>query len=203
MFAAQIGRWHRGPGYGRVMGRIIYDTAASMNGWIADEDNSLDWLFEVAGADDVPEELSPPAAAVMVMGAHTYEWVLGGRRVAGASGEVAALPRRGADLRLHQPTASDPCRRRHPSRAGDRWNRPYRGCVRRPVRQTSGSPAAETSPGSSPIAARSTDPAEHRAGESDRRRAAAPATAGAHRLQLVAASQVGQFVRVTYEVRGS
>lgn len=33
------------------MTRIIFDTATSLNGFIADEDNSLGWLFEVEGGD--------------------------------------------------------------------------------------------------------------------------------------------------------
>lgn len=39
------------------MGRIVFDTATSLNGWIADEHNSLAWLFAVengATPDDKP-----------------------------------------------------------------------------------------------------------------------------------------------------
>jgi dihydrofolate reductase len=58
------------------MGRIVYDTATSLDGRIADESNSLDWLFAVEH-DGLPEEgLVPPAATVLVEGSTTYEWVL-------------------------------------------------------------------------------------------------------------------------------
>jgi len=55
------------------MGTIYFDTATSLNGWIADEDNSLEWLFAVDGPDG---ELMPQGVAVMVEGSTTYEWVL-------------------------------------------------------------------------------------------------------------------------------
>lgn len=56
------------------MGRIVYETATSFDGYIADAQNSLAWLFEVPGGD--APELAPPKAAVQVMGSTTYEWVL-------------------------------------------------------------------------------------------------------------------------------
>ncbi|QIM16677.1 dihydrofolate reductase [Leucobacter insecticola] len=58
------------------MGRIIFDTATTLNGWIADEHHSLDWLFAVEGGDEPAEELTPPEARVLVEGSSTYEWVL-------------------------------------------------------------------------------------------------------------------------------
>jgi len=58
------------------MGRIIFDTATSLNGWIADAQGSLDWLFAAAGGEEAPEGLFPADAAVLVEGATTYEWVL-------------------------------------------------------------------------------------------------------------------------------
>lgn len=54
---------------------IIYETATSLDGWIADTENSLSWLFAVPGEGADSEELAPPAAAVQVMGSTTYEWV--------------------------------------------------------------------------------------------------------------------------------
>jgi len=59
-----------------VMGSIIYDTATTLNGWIADEHHSLDWLFAVEGGDAPGEDQYPADAAVLVEGSHTYEWVL-------------------------------------------------------------------------------------------------------------------------------
>ncbi|MBW8872430.1 MAG: dihydrofolate reductase [Leifsonia sp.] len=58
------------------MGRIIFDTAATINGWIADEHDSLSWLFAVPGGETPDESLIPSGAAVMVEGRTTYEWVL-------------------------------------------------------------------------------------------------------------------------------
>jgi dihydrofolate reductase len=58
------------------MGRVFFDAATSLNGWIADEQGSLDWLFAVAGGEEPPEGLLPTGAAVLVEGSTTYEWVL-------------------------------------------------------------------------------------------------------------------------------
>ncbi|MFZ0530664.1 MAG: dihydrofolate reductase, partial [Propionicimonas sp.] len=58
------------------MGRIIYDTAATLNGWIADENHSLVWLFAVEGGDQPATGLFPAEASVLVEGSTTYEWVL-------------------------------------------------------------------------------------------------------------------------------
>ena len=55
------------------MSRIVFETASTLNGFIADEENSLAWLFEV-DADQVPAVA--PTATVMVEGSTTYEWVL-------------------------------------------------------------------------------------------------------------------------------
>jgi len=58
------------------MGRIIFDTAATINGFIADEHDSLAWLFAVEGGEEPAEGLVPANASVMVEGRTTYEWVL-------------------------------------------------------------------------------------------------------------------------------
>lgn len=58
------------------MGKIIFDTATSINGWIADEDNSLEWLFAVEGGNQPDEGLFPEGVTAMVEGSTTYEWVL-------------------------------------------------------------------------------------------------------------------------------
>jgi dihydrofolate reductase len=52
-----------------------YYTATTIDGFIADADNSLDWLFEVADSDD---RFAPFFAGIgaFAMGATTYEWVL-------------------------------------------------------------------------------------------------------------------------------
>lgn len=58
------------------MGEIIFDTATTLNGWIADEQHSLDWLFAVENGEAPADGLYPAGAAVQVMGSSTYEWVL-------------------------------------------------------------------------------------------------------------------------------
>jgi dihydrofolate reductase len=54
-----------------------YYTATTLDGFIADENNSLDWLFEVERGDNPGEEFREFLADVgaMAMGATTYEWV--------------------------------------------------------------------------------------------------------------------------------
>ncbi|WP_027478952.1 dihydrofolate reductase family protein [Gryllotalpicola ginsengisoli] len=58
------------------MTEVIYRTAVSFNGFIADESNSLDWLFAVDHSD-VPDASSfLQRVGVIVEGSTTYEWVL-------------------------------------------------------------------------------------------------------------------------------
>jgi dihydrofolate reductase len=61
-----------------------YYTATSIDGYIADPDNSLDWLFQVEGGDDgQPDRFGTFFAQVgaMAMGATTYQWVLDHERL--------------------------------------------------------------------------------------------------------------------------
>jgi dihydrofolate reductase len=56
-------------------------TATSIDGFIADADNSLDWLFEVGEGSDEEAGNAPFASffaevGAFAMGATTYEWVL-------------------------------------------------------------------------------------------------------------------------------
>ena len=55
-----------------------YYTATTLDGFIADPDNSLDWLFTRKREDDGPLNYGEFIADVgaMAMGATTYEWVL-------------------------------------------------------------------------------------------------------------------------------
>ena len=55
-----------------------YYTATTLDGYIADERNSLDWLFEVdrAGGDDDSFARFFADVGAMAMGATTYQWVL-------------------------------------------------------------------------------------------------------------------------------
>lgn len=59
------------------MGKVHYFTACSLDGFIADENNSLDWLFEVPhDADDRYWDQWFPDIGGLVMGATTYEWMI-------------------------------------------------------------------------------------------------------------------------------
>lgn len=60
------------------MTRIVYATATSLDGYIADADNSLDWLFAVDGGDDAMAEGESFMAGVRVQveGSTTYRWVV-------------------------------------------------------------------------------------------------------------------------------
>ena len=55
-----------------------YYTATSLDGFIADPDNSLDWLFTRQRDDDGPLNYGEFIADVgaMAMGSTTYEWIL-------------------------------------------------------------------------------------------------------------------------------
>lgn len=57
-------------------GKILFDSATTINGFIADEQNSLEWLFAVDGGDHPDEGLFPSGATVLVEGATTYLWIL-------------------------------------------------------------------------------------------------------------------------------
>ena len=61
---------------GALGGRIVYETATSVDGWIADGENSLSWLFAVPIEEADQASLAPPAAPVQVMGSTTYLWVV-------------------------------------------------------------------------------------------------------------------------------
>ena len=63
------------------MPKTQYYTATSIDGFIADADNSLDWLFEVGEGREGEAGNAPFAAffadvGAFTMGATTYEWVL-------------------------------------------------------------------------------------------------------------------------------
>lgn len=64
--------------YAVRMTRVIYNTASTLNGFLADDEDSLSWLFVVPGAGDAESEFSVFLRSVgaLVMGSTTYEWVL-------------------------------------------------------------------------------------------------------------------------------
>ena len=61
------------------MSATQYYTAATLDGFIADPSNSLDWLFTRKRDDDGPLSYGKFIAGVgaMAMGSTTYEWILG------------------------------------------------------------------------------------------------------------------------------
>ena len=79
------------------MGRIVFDTATTLNGFIADEHNSLGWLFAVDGGEHPDEGLFPSGATVLVEGSTTYEWVL-------AESDILAHPEKWAEFHDDRPT---------------------------------------------------------------------------------------------------
>jgi dihydrofolate reductase len=68
------------------MGRTQYYTAATLDGFIASTDHSLDWLFQfgTSATEDYGEFIAGVGAAVM--GASTYEWLL--RHLGAGAGDV-------------------------------------------------------------------------------------------------------------------
>ena len=59
------------------MTKVQYFTACTVDGYIADEQNSLDWLYEVPdGREDTFWDGWFPSVGALVMGATTYEWML-------------------------------------------------------------------------------------------------------------------------------
>ena len=85
------------------MGQIIFDTATTINGWIADEQNSLAWLFAVENGDTPDAGLFPADAAVLVEGSTTYEWIL-------AEQDILAHPEKWQDFHGEKTTFVQPVR---------------------------------------------------------------------------------------------
>ncbi|MFG1809096.1 dihydrofolate reductase family protein [Streptomyces sp. NPDC049040] len=63
------------------MTRTQYYTATTMDGYIADDSDSLDWLFEVQAEPGDRFEGFMDGVGAFVMGATTYKWVLSHERV--------------------------------------------------------------------------------------------------------------------------
>jgi dihydrofolate reductase len=73
------------------MPKTQYYAATSIDGFIADEQNSLDWLSDVDGGDENPFGGFFAGVGAFAMGANTYEWVL-------ENDNVLAEPRNWHDL---------------------------------------------------------------------------------------------------------
>ncbi|WP_104168841.1 dihydrofolate reductase family protein [Arthrobacter sp. SX1312] len=63
------------------MTRVIFYTATTLNGFIADEHNSLEWLFAVEPPPPEEYERFFDSVGVLVEGSTTYEWVLAFERL--------------------------------------------------------------------------------------------------------------------------
>lgn len=63
------------------MAKTQYYTATTLDGFIADEDNSLDWLMEAATEPGAQFETFMAQVGAFAMGATTYRWVLEHERV--------------------------------------------------------------------------------------------------------------------------
>lgn len=60
---------------GSDLSRFVYSTATTISGFIADRQHSLEWLFAVPSTD-VGIENRLDTSGALVMGSHTYEWLL-------------------------------------------------------------------------------------------------------------------------------
>lgn len=56
--------------------KVIYNTATTLTGYITDENNSLNWLFEVDSTVLPDHNAFLENIGVLVSGSTTYEWVL-------------------------------------------------------------------------------------------------------------------------------
>ncbi|MCU1411331.1 MAG: deaminase [Rhodoglobus sp.] len=79
------------------MTKFVFDTATTINGWIADQQNSLSWLFSVEGGSEPDPAMLPQNATVMVEGSTTYEWVLG-------ESDILAHPEKWREFHGDRPT---------------------------------------------------------------------------------------------------
>ncbi len=58
------------------MQRIQYYTATSLDGFIATEDDSLEWLFSLAGIGESSYPAFIAEVGALAMGSSTYEWMI-------------------------------------------------------------------------------------------------------------------------------
>ena len=128
------------------MGRTLYYAATSLDGFIADDRHSLDWLHAVdAGTDGTGFPAFFAEVGAMAMGASTYSWLLAHDDFRADPG--AAWSRAHGDtpcwVFTHRDLPRIPGRRSSSCRAT--WRRCTRPWPRRPVSETSGSSAAASS----------------------------------------------------------
>jgi len=60
------------------MTRFIYATATTLDGYLADPEHSLDWLFVVDGGEESLDDMGTlmKGVSVIVEGSSTYRWVI-------------------------------------------------------------------------------------------------------------------------------
>lgn len=60
------------------MSRVIYNTATTLDGYLADDADSLSWLFVVPGAEDAESDFARFLTGIgaLIMGSTTYEWII-------------------------------------------------------------------------------------------------------------------------------
>jgi dihydrofolate reductase len=181
------------------MGRIVYDTASTLTGHIADERHSLAWLFAVPGGTE-PDPSLLPEHAVLVEGSSTYEWLL-------RESELLAHPERWAALHGDRPTFVFTTRALPVPDGAD--VRLVRGDVAEalPAIRAAAGDGDIWVVGGGDLAGQFLD-----AGALDRIAVSVapaalpggapllPRAVGADRLRLVEARAVGQFARLVYEV---
>jgi dihydrofolate reductase len=183
------------------MAKITFDTATTINGWIADEHNSLAWLFAVPNGETPDDELLAQGVAVVVEGSTTYEWVL-------RESDILANPEKwrefhgekpvfvfttrdlpvpeGADVRLVSGPVADALPAiREAAGGGDIW---VVGGGDLAGQFLDAGALDEIALSVAPVALTGGAPLFPRRIESDR-------------LRLVSAKAVGQFARLVYEVR--
>lgn len=68
--------------------KTLYYTAASLDGFIATEDDSLDWLFPLGDINSTSYPQFIANVGALAMGAATYEWML--RHALGVKDQVAS-----------------------------------------------------------------------------------------------------------------
>ena len=180
-----------------------YYTATTLDGFIADEHHSLDWLFEVDRGDDPGSEFTEFFAGVgaMAMGANTYRWVVDHEDLLNHPERWTVYGDTPCWVFTHRelpvvPGVASSSSKGMSGRSTRRWRRPRRG-------RTSGSSGEAISSASSPTE-----------GLLDEILVGiAPVTLGvgapllprrltASQLELVELARQGQFARLRYRVRG-
>ena len=65
------------------MTRTVYFTAATLDGFLADPDDSLQWLFDVPAAEAAADRFTPfmEGVGAILMGSSTYLWILDQEKV--------------------------------------------------------------------------------------------------------------------------